>query len=210
MASFKESSSASPVTDGILATCEECHAVMSPQELEDHQATCFVEILCPNGCYAQLNKKEVMHHLGNDCPLGFIPCRFGCEEKVMRRENEEHNNENVAKHLSQLLTRIEGQEKKLMEIHSNFPLREHLQQCRLSTGLRILLLVVMTVGFLKGLGINAFFFLLAAMLWMTVAASIWRKRSQLYFDGCIACHCAKILACFSSVVETEGTPGGSC
>jgi len=39
-------------------------------------------------------------------------------------------------------------------------------------GLRILLLVVMTVGFLKGLGINAFFFLLAAMLWMTVAASI--------------------------------------
>jgi len=92
--------------------------------LKDHQATCFVEILCPNGCYAQLNKKEVMHHLGNDCPLGFIPCRFGCEEKVsrkeqlivsnstfsskvMRRENEEHNNENVAKHLSQLLTRIE-------------------------------------------------------------------------------------------------------
>jgi hypothetical protein len=49
---------------------------------QEHMLTCPAELPCPNGCFAQLKKRDVEAHLGSECPLTFIHCRFGCEDQV--------------------------------------------------------------------------------------------------------------------------------
>jgi len=93
-------------------TCPQgCGAIVPIADLEDHLHDCSAEVSCPNGCFTQVLQKDLSTHLQNTCPLTFINCGYGCEEQFLRRESEDHMEENVHKHIDKLLSRVQAQEK---------------------------------------------------------------------------------------------------
>jgi len=93
-----------------------CGALVPIADLEEHLHECSAEVSCPNGCFAQVMQKDLATHLQNTCPLTFINCGYGCEEQFLRRESQDHIEENVHKHMDKLLCRVQAQEKLMKEI----------------------------------------------------------------------------------------------
>jgi hypothetical protein len=104
--------------DDLLPCPESCGAVVRADGVEDHLATCGeVAQPCPNDCYARgLKRKDVAAHLSDECPLASVPCRFGCDETILRREMEDHMKDNVALHLEQLHATVEAQKTQIAQL----------------------------------------------------------------------------------------------
>jgi len=93
-----------------------CGAILPMADLDEHLHECSAEVSCPNGCFAQVMQKDLATHLQNSCPLTFINCGYGCEEQFLRRESEDHLEENVHKHMEKLLCRVQAQENLMKEL----------------------------------------------------------------------------------------------
>jgi len=94
--------------------CPECGFQTIHATLERHLETCMeVVIPCPQGCFAQIKKKDKDDHLKTECPLTLVPCKFGCEEQLLRTELEDHMKQNSDKHLNMLLEKVEVQAKQI-------------------------------------------------------------------------------------------------
>jgi hypothetical protein len=106
--------------DDLLSCPEKCGTILPAGQLEEHIKTCGeVEEPCPNGCYERnMKRKHVQDHLRDDCPLSVVPCRFGCDETILRRELDDHMKDNVALHLSQLQATVEAQQAKITELEN--------------------------------------------------------------------------------------------
>ncbi|XP_044175461.1 TNF receptor-associated factor 6-like [Acropora millepora] len=59
-------------------------------KLEDHLTECgFIDVLCPENCGKEFQRKDLKKHLEDDCPNRTIPCTF-CAEEVLWSSMENH------------------------------------------------------------------------------------------------------------------------
>ena len=88
-------------------TCEYCGFKSTYEEVcNKHWPECAKYPLpCPNKCgIAKVQRGFLEQHL-NECPSQQVDCEFchaGCEEKIQRKDLEEHMEQNLQKHLSML------------------------------------------------------------------------------------------------------------
>jgi len=95
------------ITQQLHPCSENCGVLVTCAELENHLKLCpEVETTCPN-CLAKLKRKELVDHLENVCPLVMVSCPFDCKEQLLRSELEEHQHQNIEKHLQMLLNKVE-------------------------------------------------------------------------------------------------------
>ena len=90
--------------------CQCCHITGEHQFIEgEHKEQCPKLMLpCPNKCDIESVCREEMEAHRKECLLEMVQCEYhsmGCEERVMRKYLENHEEENVKQHLS--LTRSE-------------------------------------------------------------------------------------------------------
>jgi len=91
-----------------------CGTMLLPEEVEEHENnSCVAEMCCPNGCCAMIKRMDFGSHIAANCPLTLIKCRYGCEEKIMRGDEHEHDTESQEKHIEALLSRVEALENQL-------------------------------------------------------------------------------------------------
>jgi len=86
--------------------CQYCHITGEHQFVhsEMHRMFCpKLPLPCPNKCEVGSVPREAMEVHRKECPLEMVQCEYhnvGCEERMMRKELEKHNKENIEKHLS--------------------------------------------------------------------------------------------------------------
>ena len=84
--------------------CQYCHDTGEHQFIEgQHKEECpELPIPCPNNCEVASVPREDMEAHRKDCPLEMIQCEYhnvGCEVRLVRKDQEEHENEKVKEHL---------------------------------------------------------------------------------------------------------------
>ena len=85
--------------------CQYCHITGEHKFIEgEHKKQCpKLPLPCPNKCEVGSVPCEDMEAHRKECPLEMVQCEYhnvGCEERMMRKELEKHNKENIEKHLS--------------------------------------------------------------------------------------------------------------
>lgn len=90
----------------LFPICQQPPSSFTYKELcSTHHSLCAKwPVLCPNACEDQfsLDRSTLQEHLARDCPLAVVPCVFseeGCEEKVPRRDMQQHVEGKMAAHL---------------------------------------------------------------------------------------------------------------
>lgn len=70
---------------------------------QNHLPTCTsVRVFCPNNCGLTIQRKNIVSHVANDCPLAVVECELhfaGCEVKAPRKDMAEHISQNAASHV---------------------------------------------------------------------------------------------------------------
>ena len=84
--------------------CQYCHDTGEHQFIEgQHKEECpKLPLPCPNKCEVGSVPREDMEAHRKKCPLEMIQCEYhsvGCEVRMARKDQEEHDNENVKEHL---------------------------------------------------------------------------------------------------------------
>lgn len=86
--------------------CQYCHLKASYRVVtSEHWQECKrYPIPCPNECGAsEIERGRLEAHLNEECPLQEVFCDFGyvgCTDKVLRKDLDQHMEENVKKHLA--------------------------------------------------------------------------------------------------------------
>jgi len=85
--------------------CQYCHVTEEYQFIEgEHKKQCpKLPIPCPNKCGIEILPREDMEAHRKECPLEMVQCEYhnvGCEERMMRKDLEQHKKEKMEKHLS--------------------------------------------------------------------------------------------------------------
>ena len=84
--------------------CQYCHDTVEHQFIEgQHKEECpKLPLPCPNKCEVGSVPLEDMEAHRKECPLEMIQCEYysvGCEVRMARKNQEEHDNENMKEHL---------------------------------------------------------------------------------------------------------------
>ena len=85
--------------------CEYCSVSVKACDMNGHLEVCEeFPIPCPNKCSEEfrVKRKDKSIHLSQECPLQETECpysQYGCEVKVQRRNLEQHEKEDMHKHL---------------------------------------------------------------------------------------------------------------
>ena len=83
--------------------CEHCIQYFMYKELTNHYLTCLeYQMPCPFNCSVDLKRKLLDSHLELECPNKVVECpykKYGCGQKVLRRDLEEHKKINQIQHL---------------------------------------------------------------------------------------------------------------
>lgn len=92
-------------------TCSVCKVYESTYAdvVTSHPPVCKCRIVdCPNSCgIDDLQHQHLDDHVSTQCPLTFVDCNFsekGCSAKMKKRDLPSHFRENVAEHMSLLVT----------------------------------------------------------------------------------------------------------
>ena len=85
--------------------CQYCRITGEHQFIEgEHKEQCpKFPLPCPNKCEVGNVRREDKEEHRKKCPLEMVQCEYhnvGCEEKIMRKEMEKHNEEKLKDHLS--------------------------------------------------------------------------------------------------------------
>ena len=105
--------------------CMYCHEYSSPvRDLPDHYRSCPSFLVpCPHGCALKKHKrKDLAHHLENECPLHEIKCDYhfaGCEVVMLRSKMSDHMEANMKEHLSLVSTKYKDLEAKYENLKKN-------------------------------------------------------------------------------------------
>ncbi|XP_066934295.1 TNF receptor-associated factor 6-like [Clytia hemisphaerica] len=114
--------------------CDFCCLEMSAREIENHHGECpFINVECPNDeCQLEYLRQEIPKHLAEECLYEKIACEYsdvGCNQKVQRKDMEEHNKINLAKHQKLMLHDYKLMKMKVAEVErSNKELRDELKK----------------------------------------------------------------------------------
>ena len=85
--------------------CEYCSVSVKACDMNGHLEVCKeFSIPCPNKCSEEfrVKRKNKSIHLSQECPLQETECpysQYGCEVKVKRRNLEQHEKEDIHKHM---------------------------------------------------------------------------------------------------------------
>ncbi|XP_065901509.1 TNF receptor-associated factor 2-like isoform X1 [Dysidea avara] len=84
--------------------CQYCHVTGEHQFIEgEHKEQCpKLPLPCPNKCEVGSVPREDMKTHRKECPLEMVQCEYhsvGCEERMMRKDLEKHEEENIKDHL---------------------------------------------------------------------------------------------------------------
>jgi len=90
--------------------CPECGKTFPNNEVEAHLQKCEEGLIPCSHCFAQFTRGQLGDHVKLECPLASVTCKFGCEDQLVRRELEDHMEQNVQKHLSMLQATVERQQ----------------------------------------------------------------------------------------------------
>ncbi|XP_065885284.1 TNF receptor-associated factor 4-like [Dysidea avara] len=91
--------------------CQYCLIIGEHYLIEscEHRAVCpEFPVPCPNNCGAGSVPREDMEAHKKECPLEMVQCEYhnvGCKERMMRKEVDKHEEENMKDHLS--MTKLE-------------------------------------------------------------------------------------------------------
>ena len=90
--------------------CQYCHDTGEHQFIEgQHKEECpKLPLPCPNKCEVGSVPREDMKAHRKECPLEMIQCEYysvGCEVRMARKDQEEHDNEKMKEHL--MMTQLE-------------------------------------------------------------------------------------------------------
>ena len=109
--------------------CEYCSVSVKACDMNGHLEVCEeFPIPCPNKCSEEfrVKRKDKSIHLSQECPLQETECpysQYGCEVKVQRRNLEQHEKEEIHKHLKLTITILQGEvmnlQKENEELRSN-------------------------------------------------------------------------------------------
>ena len=97
--------------------CEYCSVSVKACNMNRHLEVCEeFPIPCPNKCSEEIRvkRKDKSIHLSQECPLQETECpysQYGCEVKVQRRNLEQHEKEDVHKHLKFTMNKVVKLEK---------------------------------------------------------------------------------------------------
>ena len=90
--------------------CQYCHDTGEHQFIEGQHKECpKLPLPCPNKCEVGSVPHEEMEGHRKKCPLEMIRCEYysvGCEVRMARKDQEEHDNENVKEHLMMTKQRL--------------------------------------------------------------------------------------------------------
>lgn len=95
-------------------TCSQgCGETMFDEDFEQHITTCpCVKIPCTNlKCTEHVKRSDLLDHLC-DCLYTLVDCKYGCTTKIARADVDEHNENNLSKHLDATVKRLEALENK--------------------------------------------------------------------------------------------------
>ena len=93
--------------------CEYCSVSVKACDMDGHLEVCEeFPIPCPNKCSEEfrVKRKDKSIHLSQKCPLQETECpysQYGCEVKVQRRNLEQHEKEDMHKHMKVTVKEIE-------------------------------------------------------------------------------------------------------
>ena len=93
--------------------CEHCSVSVKACDMNGHLEVCKeFPIPCPNKCSEEfrVKRKGKSIHLSQECPLQETECpysQYGCEVKVQRRNLEQHEKEDIHKHLKLTVKEID-------------------------------------------------------------------------------------------------------
>ena len=96
-----------------IVKCEYCSVSVKACDMNGHLEVCEeFPISCPNKCSEEfrVKRKNKSIHLSQECPLQETECpysQYGCEVKVQRRNLEQHEKENMHKHLKLTVEEID-------------------------------------------------------------------------------------------------------
>ena len=96
--------------------CEYCSIGVKACFMTEHLEVCIeFPIPCPNKCSEEfrVKRKKKSIHLSQECPLQETECpysQYGCEVKVQRRMLEQHEKEDVHKHLKFTVSKVARQD----------------------------------------------------------------------------------------------------
>ena len=85
--------------------CEYCSVSVKACDMNGHLEVCEeFPIPCPNKCSKEFRVKrnDKSFHLSQECPLQETECpysQYGCEDKVQRINLEQHEKEDIHKHM---------------------------------------------------------------------------------------------------------------
>ena len=97
--------------------CEYCSVSVKACDMNGHLEVCEeFPIPCPNKCSEEnrVKRKDKSIHLSQECPLQETECpysQYGCEVKVQRRNLEQHEKEDIHKHLKFTMNKVVKLEK---------------------------------------------------------------------------------------------------
>ena len=130
-----------------IVECQHCHTQGPHNQITGplHRKSCpKLPLPCPNKCEVGSVPREDMEAHRKECPLEMIQCEFysvGCEVRMARKDQEEHQKQNMEKHL-QLTKNDAFEAKRQLNL-----LKDHL--CLLNKGL-----IKSTDAFVESLIIN--------------------------------------------------------
>ena len=110
-----------------LVKCEDCQNEFPYSVIILHKNLCNkMKIKCNQNCGLILQRDLLKNHIQNDCPNTIVDClfkKYGCEEKVFRKELRDKLNKNMIKHMSLVIDKFEkdiNELKKNQETFFNF------------------------------------------------------------------------------------------
>ena len=101
--------------------CQYCHDTGEHQFIEgQHKEECSkLPLPCPNKCEIGNVPREDIEAHRKECPLQMIQCEYynvGCETKIARKDQENHNNEEMKQHLMMTNRKLVTTEDQLVNV----------------------------------------------------------------------------------------------
>ena len=101
--------------------CQYCHTAAQYQFIEgEHKEQCpRFPIACPNKCEVGSVPRDHLEEHVKMCPLELIQCEYhmvGCEERMVRKDQENHNREKMEEHMSLTISHLPSIQQKVASI----------------------------------------------------------------------------------------------
>ena len=103
-----------------VVKCPHCHREGKQMFIyQEHMQQCpNLPLRCPNECgtVESIYRHNMNEHRRNQCPLELVRCKYGCSEKMPRKDLSVHYKNNLEKHLAMTTQALAMQNKMATEL----------------------------------------------------------------------------------------------